>query len=390
MLADLSVALGAQVDSNRLSTNTLKLAQIRSYPGEEEDIAAAYAQLLEEAGARVELERTIPGSPSVIARVGHPDAVCLQLGGHLDTVPLDHEPPIIQAGRIYGRGTCDMKAGLAAALEVVRLLAPHLDDLRAQILVTAYGLHEGSGAAPMHTPLRSLLAAGYRGDAAIVCEGPRQSLPVAGKGSLIYSLAFVRAGTGADHELRAGDAPNPILAAHRWINLVSQRTNQSELRHPTLGGDTFFVGSIHGGELYNTVPKRVEIQGVRRYPPPRDVDDVRAELDAMSDQVANEFDVIIDRDYQPSGQPFEFSPRQPIVLAMAEAHRKVLGLELPLGSQWFASDLNHFVADAAIPTAAYGVDPSRGHSTPEYVSISQLTETTRIYVLTAVSFFQNA
>jgi acetylornithine deacetylase/succinyl-diaminopimelate desuccinylase-like protein len=280
-----------------------------------------------------------------------------------------------------------MKAGLAAIAETVQALAPALDDLRGELLVTAYGLHEGAGSAPMHAPLRGLLARGCRGDAAIVAEGPRESLPVAGKGSLIFRLDVVRDAAGPDHELRAGATPNPIVAAQRLIALAQERVAASPLEHPQLGRETFFVGAIHGGDLYNRVPMRVTLDGTRRYPPPRVWDEVVAELDEVCDAVEEEFRVRVERSYERSGQPFELAEDAEIVRAVRDAHAEVVGTPLALGHQLFASDLNHFAGEAGIPAAAYGVDPTPGHSTPEYVSLAELAQTARVFVGAAVRFF---
>jgi acetylornithine deacetylase/succinyl-diaminopimelate desuccinylase-like protein len=380
--------LSSLVDGARLAALTLRLVKIRSYPGEETPIAADYAQLLTNASADAELVTTVPGSPSVVARAGASSGPCLQLSGHLDTAPLPHEPPTISGDLLYGRGACDMKAGLAAIVETTRVLSPVLHDLGGQLLVTAYGLHEGAGLAPMHAPLGDLLAAGYKGDAAIVCEGPRQMLPIVGKGSLIFRVDITRPAGVPDHELRAIGSPNPILATLRWIDLAHKAVASSKLHHAVLGDETLFVGSIHGGALYNTVPENVIIEGTRRYPPPRSFDEVVTELDEVSAAVENEFGVRVSTDFERSGQPFSLSEDESILVSLRRAHKAVLGEQLPFGYQIFASDINHFVCDGRIPTAAYGVDPERGHATPEFISLSELLLVTRVLVLAATLFFQ--
>jgi acetylornithine deacetylase/succinyl-diaminopimelate desuccinylase-like protein len=376
------------VDPERLARTTLELVEIPSYPGNETGIAVRYAELLTDAGAEAQLETSVPGSASVVGRVGPETGRCLQLSGHLDTVPLDHEPPRISGDLLYGRGACDMKAGLAAIVETTRLLAPLLDQLGGQLLVTAYGLHEGAGQAPMHAPLRGLLAAGYRGDAAIVCEGPRRMLPVMGKGSLIFRVEISRPADIPDHELSAGDAPHPILAAQQWINLTRERVRSSKHRHPVLGQETLFLGSIHGGDLYNTVPQTVTIEGTRRYPPPRVFDEVASELDDIGCEVTAEFGVQVRSNYERSGQPFALSETEPILESVRHAHTKVTGGPLRFGHQLFSSDLNHFVCDAGISTAAYGVDPGPAHGTPEFVSLLELAQVSRVLTLAAILFFR--
>jgi acetylornithine deacetylase len=341
--------------------------------------------VLADAGARAELDTSVPGSPSVVARLRGGDGPTLQLAGHLDTVPIAHDPPHVEGDLLFGRGACDMKAGLAGMAETVNVLAPVIGDLGGELLVTAYGLHEGPGAAPMHAPLRGLLARGIRGDAAIVCEGPRAMLPLCGKGSMIFRLGVEREATGPDHELRAAGTPNPITAARRLIDLLERRVAASRIEHPLLGRESVFVGAIHGGELYNTVPLRVTLDGTRRYPPPRVYDDVVAELAGVCATVEREHGVRVLVRCERSGQPFELDARERVFEAVQAAHEEVVGATLPTGHQLFASDLNHFASEG-IPAAAYGVDPGPGHSTPEHVSLAELAQTTRVFVRAAASF----
>jgi acetylornithine deacetylase/succinyl-diaminopimelate desuccinylase-like protein len=149
-----------------------------------------------------------------------------------------------------------------------------------------------------------------------------------------------------------------------------------------------FVGAIHGGDLYNRVPIRVSVEGTRRYPPPRRWEDVVSELDKICRAVEAEFAVRIEGIYEQSGQPFEIPGDAAIIGTVRDAHRDVVGTMLPLGHQLFTSDLNHFAADAGIPAAAYGVDPGRGHSTPEFVSLHELLQTTQVFLRAAVGFFR--
>jgi acetylornithine deacetylase/succinyl-diaminopimelate desuccinylase-like protein len=279
-----------------------------------------------------------------------------------------------------------MKGSLAAIAETVRVLVPVLDELGGELLVTAYGLHEGDGRAPMHAPLRGLLDRGCYGDGVIVAEGPRECVPVAGKGSLIFHLDIVRSDRNADHELRSTGA-NPIMAAHHLIATLTEQVARSPLEHPQLGRETFFVGAIHGGDLYNRVPVRVSVAGTRRYPPPRRWDHVVAEFEEVCRSVERRFDVEIDARFERSGQPFELSAQAPIIRALRKAHEHVVGAQLPLGNQLFSSDVNHF-ADAGIPAAAYGVDPARGHSTPEFVSLRELLLTSRVFLRASIEFLR--
>ena len=179
--ASLSLAdeLEARLDEGRLLARALKLVEIPSFSGHEAPIADAYATMLADAGLDVAVDRAFPESPSVIARSAVVGAAgpLLQLAGHLDTVPVPDETPRIADGRLFGRGAADMKAALAAFVEVCLALRDAGGPRRGGLLVTAYGQHEASETGQLHEPLRDLLRRGIHGDVAIVGDGPNRTLP---------------------------------------------------------------------------------------------------------------------------------------------------------------------------------------------------------------------
>ena len=103
----------------------------------EQEIGEYYLERMSELGMRVSQRVVVPGRPNVFGiREGAGDGPTLMLCGHLDTVPTDGYQDAYavreEGGRIYGRGSCDMKAGLAAYLEVVRLLTRPRSGLMAR------------------------------------------------------------------------------------------------------------------------------------------------------------------------------------------------------------------------------------------------------------------
>ena len=112
------------VDANRLRDLTLELVEVESPTGDTAEVARLYAKRLEEIGMEVELQDDVfPATPIVIGRLrgGEPGPTVV-LNGHLDTVPIPHDPPRIENGSVYGRGSADMKGACAAAAEAVRSL----------------------------------------------------------------------------------------------------------------------------------------------------------------------------------------------------------------------------------------------------------------------------
>ena len=134
------------VDADRLRDLTLELVSIESPTGDTAEVARRYAQRLAEIGMEVEvLDEVFPATPIVIGRLrgGEPGPTVV-LNGHLDTVPIPHEPPRVEDGLVYGRGSADMKGALACAAETARIVKAS-GPFPGELVVLATGLHESPG-----------------------------------------------------------------------------------------------------------------------------------------------------------------------------------------------------------------------------------------------------
>jgi len=148
---------------------TQELVRFRTInpPGDEEPCARHLAGLLEAAGFRVSLHEFAPRRTSVVARLGD-TAAPLCFTGHIDTVPLGTRPWAhdafageIASGRLYGRGTSDMKSGVAAFVVAATQLAPRLAGTAGVVLVITAGEETGcTGAAPGIEPIPPRLPPG--------------------------------------------------------------------------------------------------------------------------------------------------------------------------------------------------------------------------------------
>jgi succinyl-diaminopimelate desuccinylase len=117
------------LDERSLLEETYRFVSVPSPTGQEAEFARAYATVLEKVGLRVELDEEWPDSPTVIGRwpgmeTGTSGGPVLQFDGHLDAIVVPHAPPVLDlaAGVVRGRGSADMKGGLAAIAHAVRAL----------------------------------------------------------------------------------------------------------------------------------------------------------------------------------------------------------------------------------------------------------------------------
>jgi acetylornithine deacetylase/succinyl-diaminopimelate desuccinylase-like protein len=380
----------AQVDAARLRDLTMELVRIRSWPGEERVVAQHYAEMLYDAGMHVQWETSCPESPSVVGRwqAAQPGRT-LQLDGHTDTVPVDHPEPEFKDGVLYGRGSADMKCGLAAIAEVCRILtrAGAGLPLRGSLLVTAHGQHEKPAPGRrLHEPLLKLFEAGVKGDHCIIPEGPEHELAITGKGLFIWEATFRRSGEPTHEVKAAGSLPHPLMAGHRFIALLQEKARTWTLDDPLVGPEYFFVGAFQSGDLYNVVPTSCRLEGVRRYPFGRTFDDARADFDDAAAQVAREYGIDVDLHIMKSGQPYRLAEDDAVVRAVRWGYRAVAGHEMPLAGIRLSGDVSQFNIDGGIPAVYCGIDGERSHGTPEYARLDEIVRGTKTLLLAVLHY----
>jgi succinyl-diaminopimelate desuccinylase len=237
---------------------TQKLVQFETCnpPGHEEACARFLDALLREAGFDVKQHPFAAGRTSLIARgPGASNRPPICLSGHLDTVPLgkadwtrDPLAGTIAGDRLYGRGSSDMKSGVAAMVLAACAVGPHPDVC----LVLTAGEENGCEGAQFLAD-QGLLPMPI---GALVVGEPTANTPLVGhKGVLWLEIAVAgRAAHGSTPEL--GD--NAVNKAARLVRKL-EAFPFDVASHPVLGAPTLNVGTIRGGVNINSVPDRAVI-----------------------------------------------------------------------------------------------------------------------------------
>lgn len=229
-------------------------------PGDEAACLAFLADLLERLGFEVHTQAWAAGRSNVVARLAgaDPDARPLAFTGHLDTVSLGATPWSIDPfggtivdGRLYGRGACDMKAGVAAIVAAVAA-APGQRLRRGVTLVFTSGEETGcQGAAALVAAAADRLgpASGL-----VVAEPTANRLVRTHKGCLCLRVRQrgLTAHAAAPHLGR-----NAIYAAARQVGRLATLQFDAP-SDPLLGAPTLNVGTISGGHNTNAVPDLAE------------------------------------------------------------------------------------------------------------------------------------
>ena len=229
-------------------------------PGDEDACARHVGRILETAGFRVEEHAFAPGRTSLVARIGAArDHAPLCFTGHLDVVPLggapwSHEPFAgeLGNGRVYGRGTTDMKAGVAAFVVAAARLAPRLSATPGLVLVITAGEETAcEGARYLADVARALPAAG-----AIVVAEPTGNAPCVGHKGALWLEARTTGVTA--HGSMPERGVNAVYKAARAV-LMLEKYEFGVAPHPVLGPPTLNVGNIRGGLNVNSVPDAASI-----------------------------------------------------------------------------------------------------------------------------------
>lgn len=351
-------------------------------------LTAWLTDYLRENGMPCEIVETAPGRCNVLTRVDSTGGTStVLLDAHQDTVPVDGMtiPPFEPTeadGRIYGRGSCDVKGGLAAMLAAVTRL--HKERPRGMPTVifsmtcdeeaTSLGInHLTSSWKPGGTPYRFCPT---RPDMAVVAEPTELDIVVAHRGATRWKI---RTAGRACHSSRPFEGINAIYRMARVLALLEEYAAWlpgSRTAHRLCGPATFSVGLISGGSSVNVVPDGCVIDVDRRVLPGEDSLAVRDEV----------------IEFLKSRLDFELSHDAPYCLSAALGDelngnlalqlkssieqqvgpRKILGV--PYGTHASRT------AAAGVPSVVFGPgDIAQAHTKDEWIEASQVTQAAEIY-----------
>lgn len=350
------------------------------YPGGpgESQCAEFIANYWDACGIEYWLDPVLPGRSNVIAKLpGRDPSRRLLLEAHMDTVSIsgmtiDPFTPNLDGNRLYGRGSCDTKAGLAGMMCAVARAHRERRSPHAEVWMAAVVDEEYSCQGILQ------LCKGLRADAAIVAEPTEMKAVIASKGVLRWRIV---AHGRAAHSSKVQLGVNAIQHMARLIlEIESQHDALANLSHPLLGPPTGNIGLIAGGVQVNFVPDRCTIEIDRRLLPNESVDDVLAVYQRGLARVAS---TIPEASFEMEAPMLvdlglETSPNAPIAVAACHAlHR--MGLDATPCGVAFGSDASKLSA-AGIDSILFGPGSiDQAHAAVEYVDIDQVRQATEFY-----------
>ncbi len=299
----------------------------------------------------------------------------LLLNGHTDTVGpggmIDPLVPRTSQGRVYGRGSLDMKGGVAAMIGAGVAVARSEHALKGDLLVACVGDEEYMSQGT-ETLIREFAA-----DGAIVCEPTGLDVVLAHKG-----FAWLRVDvTGkAAHGSLPDEGIDAISMAGRLLVAAEHMASTTLARkhHPLLGSPSVHASLISGGSELSTYPGSCRVDMERRTLPGEDVGTVEAEMNEIMSRLRTQdprfeaaWKILFHR------SPFEVCREELIVKTLVDSCRSVLGREPGFAgaSAWLDSAI---LQEANIPTVVFGPDGHGAHSDVEYVEFGSVLAAARV------------
>jgi acetylornithine deacetylase len=397
------------IDTQRLLDDLRALVRIPSITGSEDRVAEWVAAALRDMGLEVELvtpdpalvraDPDWPGQemdrtalPVVIGRAGRAGGRRLILSGHLDVVPpgdpetwtVDPWGGEVRDGRLYGRGACDMKGGVAAILGAVRALrsSGRLDQLDGELMVVLVPSEEDGGQGTL-----AAIRAGATSDLAIITEPSNLDVVVAHAGAITFRLTVPGRAAHASQRREGVSALDKLFALTKALEADESRRNDAEtdplmtalgLPYPTI------IGIVGGGEWASTVLDRITADGRYGVRLGQTAAEAEAELRAAVEAAcaADEFLRDHPATVEISGGRFgsaRVASDHPLPVGLADTVEEVTGRRPALLGEPYGADMQMFVNVGATPCVIFGPGDVRvAHSADEFVPLDEVETCARV------------
>jgi acetylornithine deacetylase len=332
----------------------------------EADVAAFHADALRQAGLTVTIQEALPGRPNVVGVLeGRRPGRSLMFCGHTDTVGVAgmEQPfaPRIRDDRLYGRGSQDMKGGVAAMVDAARTLARN-GGLAAGRLIVAAVIDEEHASAGADALVRE-----WHADAAVITEPTALDIGIAHKG---FQWVTVQTRGRAAHGSRPAEGRDAIMRMGRVLIALESlgRDLERGRTHPLLGAASLHASIIIGGTELSTYPASCSLDFERRTLPGEPADVALREAEhviARLREQDEEFEATAEGTFGRGAYELPDDHLLASTLGVAATHAGARAQQIGL-SFWTDAAI---LGAAGIPAVLFGPGGAGLHSTEEYVLI---------------------
>jgi acetylornithine deacetylase len=323
----------------------------------------------------------------------------LVFNGHIDVVPegdhanWNYDPwgAELVDGRIYGRGACDMKGGLMAALYAIKAIKDTDIPIHGSLMIQSVIGEEDGGIGSFASILR-----GHTGDAAIVCEPTCLSLIPAQAGALTFTVKVRGKSAHASVRTEGVSTLEKYLDIHQALIQLEKERN-SEIKHPLLSKlDLPYplnIGRIKAGNWPSSVPEELIFEGRIGVAMGEDSDAVRRQFERTLKNLSETDSWLRNHPLEIvwSGGQFdsgEIPTDHYLVKLLEQCVLDITGNLPEIGSAPYGSDLRLFVNMGGFPALLFGPgDVHVAHMPDEFVDVQEVILAARAYILAAIRYF---
>jgi len=354
-------------------------------PGTETAVATRLSRSLRSAGLDPHLDTIEPGRANLEVSFGGDSGPTLLFNGHTDTVPTgpgwtrDPYHAIIDGGRVYGRGACDMKGGLAAITQALISIVRARIPLHGRVIFDAVIDEESGGLGTRRT-----IEHGRQADWAIIAEPTELQVLRASNGEIVTEVTFNGL---AAHGSTPEAGRNAICDAAAFVALLEQQARTwASNRHPLTGPPTYNVGTIEGGVKPWIVPAQCMVTVDRRIIPGQTQEEAGADLDWILERLqANRPGLSFKKRVLVSLPTVVIPEDLPVCQVLRQAIAEIRGHDVDFGGLRATSDAAVLV-QSGIPTVVFGPGSitQAAHRSDEFVPLQEVHQAVRAFALAIV------
>lgn len=354
---------------NLVKIESINPSLVKGAAGETE-IALFISDWMEEIGLDTRINFVEPGRPNVIGVLkGTGGGKSLMFNGHIDTVGVDYmtiDPfdPVIKEGRLYGRGSYDMKGGLAASMTAIKAIVDSGIELGGDIILAGVCDEEYASIGTEYL-MRDIIV-----DAAVIGEPTGLDIQIAHKGFAWAEI--ITKGLAAHGSAYEVGIDAIVKMGHVLIGLEALQRILLEEKHNLVGSGSIHASIINGGRELSTYPDTCKLELERRLIPGETKKDIKKELEYLikslkkaDRQFQGDFDITFFR------APMELDPNEEICKILREETTKLIGKSPNFigGSGWMDTQIIH---EKGIPALAYGPSGDGAHAAVEWVDLDSV------------------
>ena len=317
----------------------------------------------------------------------------LILNGHIDVVPVGAEElwstppfvPTIREGRLYGRGSGDMKAGIAAYVSAFRALTSLGLQPAAPVFLQSVVEEECTGNGAL-----ACLHRGYGADAAVIPEPFQETIMSAQVGVMWLQIEVVGKPAHVLNDAQGINAIEAAFALWNGLKTLADEWNRPENRHPVFADqDTpikFNLGKVRGGEWASSLATRCVMDIRCGFYPGVNAANARESIEKRLNETAASEARLAGVEWRIHYTGFQsegcvVDTDHPVVTVLAESHQAVAGKRPEFFVSAATTDVRTFQLYGSIPATCYGPEARNIHGIDESVSIKSMNRVSAVLAL---------